>query len=168
MKPAHRLPIAVGAVVLLIGWWAWSRRAEAQAEALFSRVQAAVERGRAGALIDQLDAGYDVAAHWPGVFDGDGAAGGDPIQAREQARRGLAALFFMQRERPFRMTWRIESLSEGVDGWEARVSIDLTTVDGEMPFRLGGIANHRFVVRRDGWLWPAMRIAGHDRIELRR
>jgi len=146
----------------------------AQVDALFSRIEGALEEGRAGELLAQLDREYDSTAHWPELgryVTGDGS--GDVESAlRDRVRRQLAGAFFAQDraggERQFDYHVDEQSVARDADGLvHADVAIGYTSSDNLLKFSIDPPREHRFVMATDGWLLPELRIRSHDRIPLR-
>lgn len=149
------------AVVLLIAFL-WHRGAERQSHACFERLSAAFVAGRAGAVLAEVHPDYDFTRHWPTAFSELGE--GEP---RVLAMRALLWLFQSFRESPLTLVVDIQSIAAQADGTMAvTATLHLSAGGRDLPFEVGPIHRHRFVLARDGLV--AMHIIDHDPIAFSR
>lgn len=159
-SPRFRLAAIVAVAVLLLGWFLWWRSPEVQAPRTFAQLQAAFASGHTGRVLDQVHPDYDFAARWPTVPWGELGAG----EARLLAQRGLTGLFFMHRDNPLSLAVDVQSVAPGADGRTVVVAtLQLTSQQGNLPFQIGPIRRHRFVLASTGWTGH-LAIIDHDPI----
>lgn len=158
----HRLLIGgVVAIVLLIAFF-WHRGAERQSRACFDHLSAAFAAGSAGAVLAEVHPDYDFQRHWPNAFKELGE--GEP---RVLAMRALLWLFQSFRESPLTLVADIQSIATQADGtMVVTATLHLSAGGRDLPFEVGPIHRHRFVLARDGLI--AMHIIDHDTIAFNR
>src|SRR5687767_11459386 len=117
MPPARlRLLIITGASLLALCWFLWWSSADVQADRTFARLKAAIEQGRAGGVLDNLHAQYDIKNSWPNQLGGDGVEMVNNGTMRLVVLRGLTALFQLQNADPFVFRYAIASVEAQEDG----------------------------------------------------
>jgi hypothetical protein len=163
MTPAHlRLLIIAGAVLLTLGWFLWWNSATVQADRTFGRLKAAIERGSANGVLENLHRDYDLKTSWPSQI-GDEAGGMVNNSAlRLLVLRGLTALFQLQSTDPFILRYTLAGVEPQEDGTVvAIVTLDLATTAGHRPLTFTpSLTNQRFVLASEGW-WPALYVRSH-------
>jgi|GEM_PF-2655623 len=158
----QRLLVTVVAVMILSGVFLWHRGAERQSRACFANLSAAFAAGRAGAILGEVHSAYDFPAHWPQVFSES-----DGTEPRVTALRALLYLCQMYRETPLTLAVDIQSVEAQADGTTAVIAtLQLSASGRDLPFTLGPIHHHKFVLARDGLV--AMHIISHDPIAFSR
>ena len=163
MTPARlRLLIIAGATLLALGWFLWWSSAGVQADRAFGRLKAAIERGSASGVLDNLHRDYDIKTSWPSQI-GDEAGGlVNNGTLRLLVLRGLTALFQLQSADPFVFRYTLTGVEPQDDGTVvAIVTIDLATTSGNRPLTFTPpLTNQRFVLASEGW-WPALYVKSH-------
>lgn len=140
----------------------WHRGAERQARLCFERLSQAVADGDAGDLLGQVHSAYDFHRHWP-ALGGDVLDGGNP---RTQILRALLWLFQAHQDDPLSLAVDLQDLKVLDDGQVEATATLVLSASGGLPFQIGPIQRHRFVLRRDGLF--VMHIVDHDPIALTR
>jgi len=159
-----RLIAAAAIVIVLLAWFLHWRSPEVQAPRTFTLLQEAIADGSAVKVLDLVDPRYDIAAQWPNLPWSDFGTG----EARETAQRALTALFFMQRENRLSLAVDIISITPGADDRVTVIAtLQLSSQQGTLPFSLGPLHKHRFVLMRAGWTGH-VRFIDHDPIAFSR
>ena len=150
---------AVMVVVLLVWFMHW-RSPEVQAPRTFALLQEAIAAGSAGGVLDLIDPRYDIPAQWPNLPWSELGTG----EAREMTQRALTGLFFIQRDNRLSLAVDIISVTPGADDRVSVVAtLQLSSQQGTLPFALGPIRKHRFVLARTSWT-GRLSIIDHDPI----
>ncbi len=162
MTPARlRLVIILGASLLTVCWFLWWSSASVQAERTFARLQAAIQGGSAGGVLDNLHSSYDIKTSWPNQI-GSAADVINDGALRLLVLRGLTALFQLQSADPFVFRYTVTNVEPQDDGTVAvLVTIDLSTTSGNRPLTFTPpLTNQRFILASEGW-WPALYVKHH-------
>lgn len=159
---SSRFRIVVGALTtaVVVIWFLWWRSPDIQAPRTFAQIQAAIAAGNGGNLLAEVHPDYNFSTLWPTVPWNELGAG----EARLLAQRSLTALFFMHRDNPLSLAVDVQSVTVGSDGRViAVVTMQLTSQQGTLPFKLGAIRKHRFVLASTSWTGH-LAIIDHDPI----
>ncbi len=158
----RRLFVIVSTIMVLTGVFIWYRGAERQSHACFTNLSEAFASGRASAILSEIHSDYNFPAHWPQVFSES-----EGTEPRVTALRALMYLCQMYRETPLSLAVDIQSVEAQADGTTVVIAtLNLSASGRDLPFSLGPIHHHRFILARDGMV--AMHILRHDPIAFSR
>lgn len=158
----NRLLAGCGLAIVLLIAFVWHRGAERQSHACFERLSAAFAAGRASGVLAEVHPDYDFVRHWPNAFNELGE--GEP---RVLATRALLWLFQSFRETPLSLVVDVQGIEPQADGtMVVTATLHLSASGRELPFDVGPIHRHRFVLARDGLI--AMNIVDHAPITFSR
>ena len=141
---------------------------ESQVEELFAGLKHGMETATVGDVLACVDEGYPYFEIWPeleALADAPPKPADRAAAGREAARRALQQTFMTQmlnREVTRTMTYEVHGVTPRKDGtFAADVTIEVEVTGS----RIGRVPSVRttFILRRTGWLFPAMRILKHDR-----
>lgn len=154
--------IAATLIIVALLAYLWWRSSGVQVPAAFSRIATAVDKGDAAQLLRELHPGYNFARQWPEI----GAEIGDDQAARMNLKplvlRSLISFFEMRATDPITMRYEIEEITPQDDGGVvAIVTIGFPTKNGDELKIDPPLEHHRFVLKRDGWLPPSLRVVEH-------
>ena len=154
------LPVVVVVVIGLVVAEVQRRDPDRQVRACVARLEAAFLDRDAAAVLAQLHPAYDTPAQWPERFGGQ-----NEEDARREARRYLAAGFFLERETHLDATFTCGPITERGEDREA--SLDIAIAGGTFERRVPLIRNHRFTFRQTSWISGRYAIVRHAPIILR-
>ena len=147
-SPRVRLIIVIVLALTLVGWFLWWRTPAIQAPRTFALIQEAIASGSANGVLGQIHPDYDIPAHWPNAPWAELGSGAP----RLLAHRALSGLFLIHRDNPLSLAVDLVSVTPDDDGRVTVVAtLQLSSQQGTVPFSLGPIHRHRFVMARSGF-----------------
>lgn len=168
---SRRLLISTALAVLVVAILVWLRGSTwQQAEAMLDDLQEGFDRGQARMLLGLVDEQYPFAQRWPELSPLV-AQLDDVEDERDLVQRLLVQYFFHNRQLSRSLEASLHDLQAHPDHprkYIATISLS-ANVDGHHPssLRPASVVEHRFVLRKQGYLLPRFTIVDHDPIPLR-
>lgn len=159
----QRLIIALGAMLVFMGWyWYWSSPS-VQVPRTFTRIREGVNESRAGLILDQLHPDYSVKDCWPNLFNDYGGLA-TPGGFRLLAQQGVQLLLRSHADDPVVMSFDLHKITAQPDGSvQVDVSIQFSTRSGNSLRLIDPPLVHKhFVLARASSIFPALYIASHE------